>query len=326
VGAPALTTVPLGGGVDAALSVLPRAAGVGQILAEGGRSLVIGRPSDLRRWAADHLGRARPRKPVPGKLPPRPPTDLTPVAAAVAFAVTPSPFAQRLAYERLMSSHVPPAKRRDLKRPAYLRLDPGERFPRLVVQASPEGEGVFGPFRDWRAAARARDALVRRFRLRSCDLVFEPAPQLAEGLACLHAQVGSCVAPCLVRVPEDGYRALAGEVAALLDGEGERPRDVPPWVRRTGGRSVIVERLTGAFELHPVAAGAVLEAVNGGEVGAAVRGLSWAAPPGAPDDTPWLNAWRHAPHRGIEVPLRRGATPDEDVAQVTAALAGPPSG
>jgi hypothetical protein len=305
VSAPALTTVSLGGGVDAALAALPKGPGVAQIVAEGGRNLVVGRASNLRKWAGDHLGRARPRKALPGKLPPRPPTDLTPVAAAIAFAPTTSPFAQRLAYERLMALHVPLAKRRDLKKPAYLRLDLSDRFPRFVVQAGPAGEGVFGPFRDSRAAARARDALLKRFRLRSCDLEFEPAPQLAEGLACLHAQVGSCVAPCLVRVPEESYRALAGEAAALLGGEGERPREVPPWVRRAGGRSVVVERVRGGIEAHAIAGGSVVDSVTveGEDVGRAISALSWAAPPDVTDDTPWLNAWRHGAHTGVEIPL-----------------------
>ena len=47
-----LTTVTLQGGVDAALALIPTAPGVGQILAAADRNLVIGRPSNLRRWAA----------------------------------------------------------------------------------------------------------------------------------------------------------------------------------------------------------------------------------------------------------------------------------
>ena len=322
-----LTTVLLANGVDAALSALPKAAGVGQILADGGRNLVIGRPSNLRRWAADHLGRARPRKAAPGKLPPRPPTDLTPVAAAIAFAVTPSAFAQRLAYERLMARHVPLARRRDLKKPAYLRLDPGERFPRFVVQSSPEGEGVFGPFRDSRAAARARDALLKRFRLRSCDLEFEPAPQLAEGLACLHAQVGSCVAPCLVRVPEEDYRALAADVARALEGAAGRPAEVPPWVARAGGRSIVVERVEDGLELHPIAAGRVLEArvTQEGELEPALAAIAWRPPADAVDDTPWLNAWRGASHTGVEVLLPSGGAESEAASRVREALQRPAS-
>ncbi len=304
---PALTTVTLEGGVDVALAAIPAAAGVAQILAAGERDLVIGKASNLRRWAADHLGRARPKKAVPGKLPPRPPTDLTPVAAAVAWATTASAFGQRLAYERLMARYVPLSRRRDLKRPAYLRLDVSDRFPRIVVQPSAAGDGVFGPFRDSRAATRARDALLKASRLRACDLEFEPAPDLEAGLACIHAQVGSCVAPCLVRVGEDDYRALAAQVAGVLDGAGERPPEVPPWVRRAGGRSVVVERVKGGIEAHAIAAGSVVDSVTveGEDVERAMAALSWDAPAGVTDDTPWLNAWRHGAHAGVEIPLAR---------------------
>ena len=323
---PALTTVTLGDGVDAALAAIPAAAGVGQILAAGEKNLVIGKASNLRRWAADHLGRARPRKALPGKLPPRPPTDLTPVAAAIAWAATASAFGQRLAYERLMARYVPLSKRRDLKRPAYLRLDVGDRFPRIVVQPSAAGDGVFGPFRDSRAATRARDALLKAYRLRACDLEFEPAPDLEAGLACLHAQVESCVAPCLLRVSGDDYRALAARVARALEGEADRPSEVPPWVLRTPGRSVVVERVKGGRELHPIADGRVLagRTADPAALPDALASLPWAAPEGAPDDTPWLNAWRGARHTGIEVPLGAGPHAD-DAARVAAAVQRPES-
>ena len=53
----ALTTVTLRkAGWTRRSPSFPPAAGVGQILADGERNLVIGRPSNLRRWAAGHLG------------------------------------------------------------------------------------------------------------------------------------------------------------------------------------------------------------------------------------------------------------------------------
>jgi hypothetical protein len=106
---PGLTEVVLGGDLAEAMEALPAAAGVGQIRATGGRSLVIGRPANLRRWAASHLGQARPRKKGG-----RPPLDLRPVAASIAFVETTSPFHQRLLFERLMGRTVAPSARRDL--------------------------------------------------------------------------------------------------------------------------------------------------------------------------------------------------------------------
>jgi len=304
-----LTTVTLQGGVDAALALIPSAAGVGQIVAAGERNLVIGRPSNLRRWAASHLGRARPVKPAPGKRPPRPPTDLTAIAVAIAYVKTTSPFGQRLAFERLMARYVPLSKRRDLKRPAYLRLDPDERFPRLVIQPTPDGGHVFGPFRDSRAATRARDALYKRFRIRPCDFEFEPAPDLPLGLGCLDAQVESCAAPCLQRVTPEAYRGLAADVARALEGSPE-VTEIPAWVRRADGRSLVVERGKAGLEVYPIAGGGVIEeaavAVTLDGLERSVDGLAWTCVAEPRDDTPWLNAWRHGKHSGVEIPIAAG--------------------
>lgn len=280
-----LTSVTLANGVDAALALVPATAGVGQILAEGGRNLVIGRPANLRKWTAGHLGRARLPKVVPGKLPPRPPTDLTPIATEVAYAEAASPFGQRLAYERLMARYVPPAKRRDLKRPAYLRLAPEGGYPHLVVQPSAEGADVFGPFRDTRAAARARDALYRHFRIRPCDFDF--------------------------KAPTDLPAGLAADVARVLEGGAGVP-EVPPWVQRAGGRSLVADRAARGVAVFPIARGGVIDAsavtVAPDALVDAVAGVDWEKDGGG-DDTPWLNAWRHGKRTGIEVLVLPGLTP-----------------
>ena len=278
-----LTTVTLQGGVDAALALIPSGAGVGQILAEGERNLVIGRPSNLRRWAAGHLGRARPVKPVPGKLPPRPATDLTPIAVAIAYMKTTSPFAQRLAFERLMARYIPLSTRRDLKRPAYLRLDPDQGFPHLVIQHTPGGGDVFGPFRDTRAATRARDALYKRFHLRPCDFDFKPAPELPA--------------------------SLTADVARALEGSAE-VAEIPPWVRRADGRSLVVEHRRDGLEVYPIVGGGVIEeaavAVPLDDLEPSIDGLAWTCVAEPRDDTPWLNAWRHGKRSGVEIPIAAG--------------------
>ena len=205
---PVLAYVDLAGGPEAALEKVPASAGVGQLVASDRRNLVVGSASNLRRWAASHLGLGK--KPAAGK---RPKTNLTGIAAAVGFAETRGPFHQRLAYERLLAPLVPLSARRDLKPPAFVQLDLGERFPRAVVTGRPEA--AFGPFRDRRAADKAKDAVQKLFRLRPCDARFEPAADLPLGLACLYAQVSSCAAPCLGRVGEDAYRRAGRERGRL---------------------------------------------------------------------------------------------------------------
>jgi hypothetical protein len=302
------TTIVLAGDLEEALQGLPPRAGVGQILGPEGRNLVIGRPAHLRRWAANQLGLG---KPAPkGK---RPPTDLSPIATAVAFAESTSPFHQRLLFERLMERHVAREKRRDLKPIAFLHLDPTERFPRLVVRgAAEELPSSFGPFRDRRAAERVRAALHKVWPLRPCDYAFEPDPQLALGLGCLYAQVRSCAAPCLARVSEAGYRGLAAEVAAVLDG-GPRPQELegvlPPFVANAGARGVVVASNREGGELYPVWGGAVLEESRVSldrealhpetrALEAALASLRFQTREPPRDDRPWLLAWLAAPRRG----------------------------
>lgn len=295
-----LTTVSLVGGVRAALPAVAPGSGVVQVLGPEGRVLLTGRAANLRRWAASHLGAGRP--PRKGA---RPPTDLSPVATAVRFALTTSPFQQRLVFERLMAEVVPLSARRDLRVPGYLHLDPAERFPRLTVRAAGSDRAwLFGPFKDRAAAGRARDALHKRFPLRPCDYAFEPEPALPLGLGCVYAQVRTCAAPCLCRVSEDDYRGLARSVASLL---GERPADaepsLPTWVSAAErSRGLVVEQGRSGLELYPVWNGAVLEehavrlsAAEPAE--AALAGLAWVDPSPARDDTPWLSAWLHAPRR-----------------------------
>jgi hypothetical protein len=307
---PPLTSVPFSG--LAAAAGLPARAGVGQILAADGRSLLIGRAANLRRWFATHLGGGRP---TPGAARraadaatsrtrrERPRLDLSPLAATLAYVETTSAFQQRLLFERLMAAHVPLAARRDLKVPAYLHLDPQERFPRVTVR--PAGPGpLYGPFRDRRAAQRAREALHKRFPLRPCDYSFEPDPALPLGLGCVYAQVRSCAAPCLARVDEAGYRAIAARAAELLADPESRPDEVASWLPSWASGSayaLVVERGQAGLELYPVREGSVLDGgVASGSpdaVAETLAAVSWTAMAPAGDDRPWLCAWLNDPRR-----------------------------
>lgn len=294
-------TVSLASTTDAPpdLGALPPCAGVGQFLGDGGSSLLIAQPANLRRWAAANLGRGTPKRG-------RPRLDLRPIARQVRYATTRSGFEQRLVYERLMARHVPLATRRDLSIPAFLRLDAGERFPRVSVAIRGEGATpLYGPLRDRRAAAAAREALQRRLRLRPCDYVFEPDPGLALGLGCVYAQVRSCAAPCLARIEEAAYRAIAAEAAVLLSVPSRRTGEaadwLPEWVGPAAGPALVVERAADELQLFPIRDGAVLddEAVTVGHAAleAALGRLRFAPVPGR-DDTPWLVAWLRTPRRG----------------------------
>jgi len=321
----ALTTVSLAGGVAAALEQVPAGAGVAQLLGPQGRSLVLGTASNLRRWAASRLG-AGPG-PASGR---RPKTDLSGVATAVAWTTTRGPFHQRLTCERLMAPLVPASARRELKPPAFLHLDQGERFPRVSVRGAEEaGAHDFGPFRDRRAAERARDAVQRAFALRPCDLVFEPDPAWAPGLACLYAQVRSCAAPCLGRTAEAEYRRGAGRAAAWLSDPAARPEAttaVPGFVAGArGSRALVVDAGRREVGLFPVRDGRVLDAAAVSAPLAvleeAVAALRWPEAEG-PADWVWLASWlRSARARAGWLPLSPGEEPRALVGRVRGVLA-----
>jgi hypothetical protein len=293
----ALVLVPVSD-VEAALAAIPASAGVGQFLAEAGRNLLIGRAANLRRWAATHLGAGPP--PRPGR---RPPLDLRPVAAEFRYASSAGEFQQRLLFERLMARYVPISSRRDLKPPAWVHLDAEEPFPRLTTRGgrgARAGGPLFGPFRDSRAAARARDAVHRRLPLRPCDFTFEPHPDLPLGLRCVHAQTRTCAAPCLGRMTPADYRALARSAMELLRGPRDDQADLPSWVSARGAPALVVDPTRHGIELYPVRGGRVLEACAlrcaAGHLEEAVAALSWPEPEGD-EDWPWLLSWLHAPKR-----------------------------
>ena len=313
---PALALVPLAGDAAGAVAKVPAAAGVGQILGPDGRSLLLATASNLRQWAGSHLGLGKPA--APGR---RPKTNLAGLATAIGWVVADGPFRQRLFYERLVAPLVPLSSRRDLKPPAFLHLDPAQRFPRVSVRGA-GGGALHGPFRDRRAAEKAKDALQRVFPLRPCDYSFEPDPALPLGLACLYAQVRSCAAPCLVRVGEDEYRALAARAAAWLAdplARSEPPAAVPATVTAVdAARAVIVDAGKKTVGLYPVRSGRVLDdaAVLVAPAGleAAVAGLAWPGTDGA-DDWPWLAAWLRSPRGRASYVVAR-----EDPAEIAAAV------
>jgi hypothetical protein len=298
---------------------------VAELVGEGDKTLLVGRATNLKRWFATRLGQA---PVVPGR---RPPTDLTPVARALRFVKTTSAFGQRLAYERMMAARFPGISRRDLKPPAYVGLDGAERFPRVVLHSGGGGRpDRFGPFRDRASADKAVHALHKLFPLRPCDYTFEPHPDLPMGVGCLYAQVRSCAAPCLVRVTEEAYRALAAEAARFLAVPGTRPPEsaawLPAFVTAAATRGVVVEAVRKGFEIYAIAAGVVADApvvAPSDALDPALASLPWPEAEAPGRDERWLTSWLYERKRkGVYVIAPEGTSGDAIAANVRAAFAG----
>ena len=304
---PSHTFAPLETDPEELLARVPAGPGVGQFLGPGGRNLLLGQAANLRKWARAHLGLGPP--PPAGR---RPKTNLSGIATSLGWTGTHTSFEQRLQYERLSAPLVPLSERRDLKPPAFLHIDPRERFPRVSVQDTEGGvAGLFGPFRSRRAAEKALDAVNHLFGLRPCDFVFEPDPALPLGLGCLYAQVESCSAPCLARVGEEDYRTVADRAATWLarpESRSDAPEAVPATVTGAEGALAVVVSVGGKeVGLYPVREGRVLDTAarvsSADQIDALVAGLEWPVAEG-PDDWPWLAAWLASPRgRGSYVPV-----------------------
>lgn len=317
--------MPLGADPAAALAALPTAAGVGQLVAAE-KNLVLGMTSNLRRWAASHLGQGRPAR--AGR---RPRTNLAGLATAVGWVEVDGSFRQRIAYERLLAPLVPLSARRDLKPPVFLHLDLAPRFPRVALHLGVSaGGGLYGPFANRSAAEKARSALHSHLPLRPCDASFEPHPELPLGLGCVYAQVRSCAAPCLLRVGEDDYRALAGRAASWLADPALRAdaaAAVPELVTAVeDARALVIDAGREGLGLVPIRGGRVLEgsAVDARpeDLEAVLARLAWPAGDG-PSDWPWLAAWLRTPKARSRYLAVRDEEPTARLAERVRAALGP---
>ncbi len=131
--------------------------------------------------------------------------------------------------DALIKQHKPPhnVRLKDDKSFLMLRLDQGERFPRLQLVrqhsprkgrklAPPRGRArYFGPFASAGAVRQTLSDLHRVVPLRDCpDSVFAHRSR-----PCLKHQIGLCAAPCVGLIDEAGYGQLVERAAAVLSGD-----------------------------------------------------------------------------------------------------------
>ncbi len=127
--------------------------------------------------------------------------------------------------DTLIKQHKPPhnVRLKDDKSFLMLRLDRGERFPRLKFvrahnpkQDKPEGRSrFFGPYASARAVRRTLADLHRLVPLRDCpDSVMNHRSR-----ACLKHQIGLCCAPCVEEVSGEDYAKLVERAVRILSGD-----------------------------------------------------------------------------------------------------------
>ena len=155
-----------------------------------------------------------------------------------------------------------------------------------------------------------------------------PIQALPLGLGCLFAQVASCPAPCLARVPEDEYRALATQARTFLADPDQRrdpdPASLPGSARLTAPGPLSRRLVAGGIEVVPVSGPTVLDeqavSTSPEALESAIASLRFERPDSPRDDSPWLSAWLHSRRRtGAYVVLGTGG-PSAAAEQLVAAL------
>lgn len=105
---------------------------------------------------------------------------------------------------------------RDDKSYVLFRLTKGHDYPRLIMtrKVVRDGSVYYGPFTSAVAARHTWKLLGTAFPLRKCgDRTFANRVR-----PCLYHHIGQCLAPCVLDVPPEDYRAVVRKVEAVLAG------------------------------------------------------------------------------------------------------------
>lgn len=106
---------------------------------------------------------------------------------------------------------------KDDKQYPYIRINTREDFPRveLVRRMAQDGARYFGPYIGATAVREVLDVLRSEFPLRTCANM----PSASGGRrACVHAQIGQCMAPCTGAVTREHYHEVIDRVIDFLSG------------------------------------------------------------------------------------------------------------
>jgi len=105
---------------------------------------------------------------------------------------------------------------KDDKRYPYIRVHWADSFPKVTVtrRLKDDGSRYFGPYTSAWAVHQTLDVLRKIFPYLTCDRVITGQDRRA----CLYYDIKLCVAPCIGRVDQAGYRAMIDDLCRFLQG------------------------------------------------------------------------------------------------------------
>lgn len=201
---------PRAGKVDeAVLASLPSGPGVYLLKNPEGHVLYVGKSQNVRRRVREHLRGECFQQPALRRA--------IPFVADVEAIETGSELEALVLESRLIRRYLPDANRmqREFRSYSFIKVDLADPFPRLMPAREPQDDGAvyFGPFRRLSTVAGVVDFVNTRLGLRQC------AERIRGGSrGCPLAEMGRCLAPCLGRVTQEGYRTAVQKAIDLLSG------------------------------------------------------------------------------------------------------------
>ena len=197
----------------------PRSCGVYRFLDGDGRTLYVGKATDLRARLRTYFGQD-PRRRM---------ADMVRETARVTWQVTPTLLAAEIMELRAIQAEQPRYNRRSRRQvPARWVACTREPFPRLVVTRAPGAGhlGAIGPLRDAATAQQLREAIEELFPIRACRTRLRRSQ---DHPACVLKDLGRCGAPCDGSQDAGSYAHDVAQVLALAE-------DPSPLLQRSQAR------------------------------------------------------------------------------------------
>ncbi len=106
----------------------------------------------------------------------------------------------------------------------YIKIDMAEKFPRIQVvrRPKPDGSMLFGPYVTGIPISELMQIIKSAYPVRWCNKNFSKSKLPAK--ACLHGQIGHCLAPCADPKREHEYKQVILKVVDFLNGETREVR------------------------------------------------------------------------------------------------------
>jgi excinuclease ABC subunit C len=172
----------------------------------------LGRTGNLHRRLARLIGKPRPGSRL---------LNLHEQARRVEFTCTGSSLESLWLLYLLNKTYYPESYRQRLrlKPPAMLKLNIGNRFPRLYPtrRMSRDRAEYYGPFPSRVAAERFASEFLDFFKIRRCVEDLNPDPAHP---GCIYSQMKMCLAPCFQGCTDDEYQNEVRRVVGFLDDAG----------------------------------------------------------------------------------------------------------